>query len=290
MRRRDRSPVSLTGLFTGQVWQANHLAPAGLETRAGKWLYRCIRPLDQLSDQVLGISLETLLLQRHLLLDQQVREAIDAGYTQIVELASGLSARAGRMLERYPHAHLRWVEADLPDMVRWKLQGQTKAPLFDTRWRIEEVNILREQGDMSVDQLLASLDPHRKTLVITEGLVNYFPLPVISAFWQRLHRQLSQFPQARYLFEIWPALPSHPDYWLTQLSGQAIGLLTGQRIPFHYGDDESIRLGVQRAGFAKTQVINPDHKTTHCGLPSMRKPSLFRVVQAEARAEEAPPS
>ncbi|MCP5161234.1 MAG: class I SAM-dependent methyltransferase [Hahellaceae bacterium] len=288
MLRIDRSPVSLTGLFTGQVWHENGLAPDGYESRLGKWLYRSARPLDQLSDRWLGMSLETLLLQRHLLIDQLTRDAITQGYTQIVEIASGLSSRANRLLLRYPDKELTWIEADLPDMVQWKTRSQEKTPMLDTRWHIQPVNILREQGELSVEQLLAPLKPNQKTLIITEGLVNYFPLPIISEFWKRLSHSLRMFPEARYLLDIWPALENHPNYWLTKISSQAIGLATRRKVPLHFSDDDSIRLGMLRSGFALAQIYHPDQEGRSLGLPRMRHASLFRLVQAETRAPGLP--
>ena len=118
---KDKSPVSLTGHFTGQVWCEMGFLPQEMGSSLGKWLYRLHKPAGWLNERLWGHSLETILLARHHFLDTLVSECIEnQGVTQVIEIASGLSSRGLRMLSRYPSELTLYLEADLPEMVRWK--------------------------------------------------------------------------------------------------------------------------------------------------------------------------
>src|SRR5690606_6439465 len=97
MAKSDSSPVSLTGHFTGQVWCRHSLSPSYLGSVLGRILFHAQQPFGWLSQQIYGMNLESMLLVRHQLLDKLVRAEIDAGTTQILEIASGLSGRSLRM-------------------------------------------------------------------------------------------------------------------------------------------------------------------------------------------------
>ncbi len=278
----DHSPVSLTGHFTGFVWCNNHLSPPSFSSLLGKAMYYGIKPLDWLSNLAIGLKLETMLLQRHCLIDELVNQAINDGVTQIVEIASGLSARSMRVLQNHPDLVMQYIEADLPDMVRWKTKRLQKEGFKDERHQLIECNILRTEGRLSIEQLLESLDKTQKTLVISEGLVNYFPLPVIEGFWTRLAYALSKFKEADYLFEIWPKVPDHPFAPIIFGTQKVIELVTRQEVPLHYTSDRQIKAALEGCGFSLASVINPDKFTEALNLPKMETPTLFRVVKAMA--------
>ena len=75
----DKSPVSLTGHFTGQVWCRHGLSPDHLGSGLGRLLYRAQQPFGWLSQQVYGMNLESMLLVRHQLMDQLVLAEIERG-------------------------------------------------------------------------------------------------------------------------------------------------------------------------------------------------------------------
>jgi len=195
---KDQSPVSLTGHFTGYVWCKNHLSPHSFSSILGKAMYYGTRPIDWVSKVSIGLNLETMLLQRHCLIDELVNQALEDGVTQIIEIASGLSARGIRVLQNHPNKDIKYIEADLPDMVVWKNKRLKKEGFSDERHQLTECNILRSEGKLSIEHLLNTLDKTKKTLVITEGLVNYFPLDVIETFWTRLAYALSSFKEGQY--------------------------------------------------------------------------------------------
>lgn len=282
---KDQSPVSLTGHFTGYVWCNHHLSPSSFSSVLGKLMYYGTRPADWLSNTTIGVNLESMLLQRHCLIDELVNQAIDNGVTQIVEIASGLSARSLRTLTSHPDESLTYIEADLPDMVMWKKKRLKKEKFYDDRFRIVECNILRTDGELSIERLLKSLDKTQKTLVITEGLVNYFPLEVIEDFWTRLAYALEPFNEGHYLFEIWPKAHDHPFAPLLFGTQKVIEFITRREVPLHYTSDRQIKSAIEGCGFSEVAVINPDKESIsaqQAKASGMTTPTLFRVVKAKA--------
>ncbi len=279
---KDKSPVSLTGHFTGQVWCENGFSPLEMGSTLGKLLYTLHKPAGWINERLWGQSLETLLLARHHLLDTLVSECIEQeGVTQIVEIASGLSSRSLRMLSRYPDHLSLYLEADLPDMVRWKQERLDKQPERDARHQLTALNILREAGPLSPESILSGLlDSQQKTLVITEGLVNYFDLEVIRLFWSRLHQTLSVYPAAWYLFEVWPALEAYQNHLTFRSLRKLIEWITRQTVPLHYSTNDTIQAGVRTCGYQAVEIHSPDltgfqskGNTTPIDCP-------FRVVKA----------
>ncbi|MCP5208118.1 MAG: class I SAM-dependent methyltransferase [Hahellaceae bacterium] len=277
----DSSPVSLTGHFTGQVWCEHGYSPELMGSSLGKILYHLHRPLGWLNNQLFGNNLETMLLQRHQLIDQLVFKAIEEqGITQIIEIASGLSSRSIRTLARYADEDIHYIEADLPQMCRWKNERLVDYRLNDSRLKVAPVNILRSAGNYSPEHLFASLDSTRPTLVITEGLVNYFPLTTIEDFWKRLADMLDVFPVATYISDIWPNLAAYEVQKTYKLGIQAIQMFTRQKVPLHYNSEDEINEGLRHCGFQEVTVYNPDNLSDEFDIPAMRGDSLFRVAQA----------
>ncbi|PID41636.1 MAG: hypothetical protein CSB48_13975 [Proteobacteria bacterium] len=281
---KDKSHVSLTGHFTGQVWCENGYSPRELGSLPGRVLYRIHRPAGWLNEQLSGHSLETILLARHHLIDNLVCESIEKnGVTQIVEIASGLSGRGLRMLHRYPNELTRYIEADLPPMIAWKNQKLNNYYYRDKRHILAPVNILRPEGKLSPESLFGEyLNPDRNTLVITEGLVNYFQLDTIETFWRRLHQLLAVYPAGFYLFEIWPELAIYRKKILYRSLLKIIEILTRQPVPLHYHSDASIVHGIQACGYGSVQTCSPDLSKFDIKGRNRTEISPFRVVKARA--------
>lgn len=125
-----------------------------------------------------GLNIEDFLLQRHLLIDARLSQAVEReGVVQVVEMACGLSPRGRRFRQRYPQ--LRYLEADLPPMAARKAALLREQGWLGPEHAVAAVDILAEDGERSLAALFAGLDRQRPLVVITEGLVNYFQRPVI---------------------------------------------------------------------------------------------------------------
>ena len=211
--RASSAHISPSAHYTGFVWYRHQLAAPAFVTGFGRWVHALLRPITWGARVGFGLDLESLLLQRHLLIDARLTHAIEhEGVEQVVEIACGLSPRGRRFSARYPQ--LRYLEADLPQMAARKRLLLAGQGWLNNQHQVKNVDILADQGADSLAQLFAGLDPTRPVAVITEGLVNYFELAVIEGFWSRLATQLQRFPQAIYLTELYPDLQEHPLYLL----------------------------------------------------------------------------
>ncbi|WP_203300346.1 class I SAM-dependent methyltransferase [Marinobacter sediminum] len=111
----DSSGISFTALYTGAVWHRYGLSDNILATEQGRWLYHLMTPFESASKAIIGGNIRTFLLQRHLIMDHLIDQAIhDTGTTQVLEIACGMSPRGLRLRQQHPLVHM--VEADLPDM------------------------------------------------------------------------------------------------------------------------------------------------------------------------------
>lgn len=278
--RASSAHISPSAHYTGYVWYRHRLADPAFITPFGRFVHKLLWPVTWGARAGFGLDIEAFLLQRHLQIDAQLTEAIERrGVRQVVEIACGLSPRGRRFCSRYPE--LQYLEADLPAMAARKRLLLHGEGWLDGRHQVRAVDILAERGNQSLAALLASLDRSQPVVVITEGLVNYFPLELIEGFWSRLATGLSDFPEATYLTELYPDLREHPRYRQLRWGVELIGRLTRGSYPLHYRDHAEIVTGFQRCGFAQVQVLDPSADAGSLGLPAARLPGLVRVIQAQ---------
>ncbi|UVE18464.1 class I SAM-dependent methyltransferase [Pseudomonas sp. LS44] len=272
--------ISPSAHYTGYVWYRHQLSEPAFATAFGRFAHAALTPLAWGVRKIAGLDIERILLQRHLLIDARLHAAIEhGGVRQVVEIACGLSPRGRRFCQRYPQ--LRYLEADLPAMAARKRLLLHGEGWLDARHRVRDVDILAEQGELSLAALFAELDPREPVLVITEGLVNYFPLAPLEGFWTRLAEQLARFPQATYLTELYPDLREHPRYRQLRWGIDVVGRLTRGGYWLHYRDAAAISAAFQRCGFAQVAVLDPDQVDVE--LPSLPIPSMLRVIEAQVR-------
>lgn len=275
----DTSRISISAHYTGYIWYNNGLSHEQFVTPMGRAAYWALKPMNAFMQMMVGASIDTFLLQRHFVLDHLVEEAINDGYEQVVELAAGLSSRGYLIKKSHPHVH--YVEGDLPGM------SARKAELLDKLGRAPEhltqpCNILDENGPQSIEALLAGLDQTKKTLIITEGLVNYFDLATIRKVWARMAIAMKQFPQARYVTEVYPKLEQHPSYKYVKVAQKVVGFFTQGEYPLHYESNEAMQQGFIEDGFAQVSVTAPEDYYGKLDMPTSNRPSLVRLVVADA--------
>lgn len=280
----DSSGISFTAFYTGEVWRRHGLSVPFLASPQGRLLYTAGRPMEMLSEALLGGSNETMLLQRHRIIDYLLEKAVmEEGVTQIVELACGLSPRGTLMARQFADLDVHYVETDLPGMAARKRQLLQEAGELSPRHRMVELNILEQDSEISLERVFSrDLDSKRKTLVITEGLVNYFDYPTIHAFWKRLAFVLKQFPAGIYLTDLYPNFQWHRSVRAARLFKSALAMVTRSRVTLHFGNEAAIREGFREAGFAESTVHLPESYYGRLDIPVQRTPSLVRVVENHA--------
>lgn len=231
------------------------------------------------SRRFFDLNLENMLLLRHLQIDAGLHRAIETyGVRQVVEIACGLSPRGRRFTQRYPQLH--YIEADLPDMAERKRQLLAKHGWLGDRHQVSPVDVFAQHGTNSLASAFAQLNRDEPVLVITEGLVNYFPLKQIELFWTRLAAELSPFCAASYITDLYPELQAHPRHRQIRWGVDLVGKLTRGEYYLHYADAEAIDASFKACGFAAVEVVDPSVRATDLGLPIAKGPGLVRVVHA----------
>ncbi len=276
---RDSTGISFTALYTGAVWHRYGLSDEVLATEQGKWLYHLMTPFEAASQAVVGGNLRTFLLQRHLIIDHLIEQAIDRGVTQILEIACGMSPRGIRLRQKYPHIHM--AEADLPAMATRKASRLLISGHLGARHQVMPIDILATSGDHSLETVMArTFDNREPVIVITEGLTSYFSLPVISDFWQRLAALMQQRPGSAYLSESY-LMPAQPLLRGTLKSlGGLLGTITRSDVSFHFLDDQQAAEHFSSCGFPSVAVHNPSDFYGHLPIPESRHNPMVRVVEA----------
>lgn len=280
----DSSGISFTAHYTNEVWQRNGLSSPFLATRQWRRLYDLSRPLEWGGKWLFGINNEMLLLQRHHIIDHRLATMIrEQGVRQVVEIACGLSPRGTSFREQFADLGLLYVEADLPAMAERKRHLLADAGLLGDRHRVVSCDILAEGGPDSLAALFArELDPALPTVVITEGLVNYFDLPTIHGFWTRLAGELRRFPLGIYVNDLYPNLQWHPAIRYANAFRALLAQLTHSSVTLHFDSEADIVRGFQNAGFHSVSVHLPESWYGVLDIPVQRIPSIVRVVESVA--------
>ena len=194
--------ISPTAHYTGYVWFAHGQSHEAFATRGGRLMYRALHAPNVVLHHAGLPTLEGMLLARHRLIDLRLSQAIDAGeISQVIEVAAGLSPRGWRFRNRYGD-RITYLEADLPGMIARKRKVLASLGGETAHHRTVEIDALADRGPQSIDAICEALDHGRGTAIITEGLVNYFDTPTLTAMWARFARALCMFPRNLYLSDL----------------------------------------------------------------------------------------
>lgn len=278
----DSSGISFTALYTGAVWQRNGLSEAGLTPTAGHALYSLMTPLEGLSRVIAGGNIRTFLLQRHLIIDQLIADAVEhRGINQVLEIACGLSPRGIRLRRHYPHLHV--VETDLPAMATRKAAYLAANGQLGEHHQVRPLDIFADGGPMALERVIEDqFDPTRPILVVSEGLTSYFALPDISQFWRRLARCLAARPGSAYITETY----LKPENGLIgsglNLLRGALGNMTRAQVSFHFHDGNEASRHLASLGFDGVSAINPEDFYGRLPIPESRGNPLVRILDARS--------
>ncbi|WP_297792157.1 class I SAM-dependent methyltransferase [uncultured Marinobacter sp.] len=276
----DSTGISFTALYTGAVWHRNGLSDDVLTTEQGRWLYHLMSPFETASKAAIGGNIRTFLLQRHLIIDHLIDQAIqEDGVDQVLEIACGMSPRGIRLREKHPG--IKMVEADLPDMAARKAARLLAAGHLGENHQVTPIDILAESGEHTLEAVVTrAFDNTKPIVVVTEGLTSYFSLDVISEFWQRLAKVLSNRPGSVYLSESY-LMPKQPllRNSLKTLGG-LLGTMTRSQVSFHFEDDQQACDHFQASGFPSVRVYNPSEFYGVLPIPESRHDPMVRVISA----------
>ncbi len=278
----DRSAVSSarispTAHYTGYTWLAHGLSHPAFATSTGRLLYHALVPANRVLAAARQPNLDGMLLARHRLIDALLEEALVAGEIgQVIEVACGLSPRGHRFAAAHGH-RLTYIEADLPAMAARKRAVLARAGGVSAHHRVVDIDATADDGPRSLAGIAATLDPARGTAIITEGLLNYFPLEAVTGMWRRFAAALARFPRGRYLADLHVRSATGT---MERAAAGLLGLFVRGRIHFHFADVAAATDALHGAGFARARLRGPeDHEdlTGPVDLPSAR---FVRIVDA----------
>lgn len=277
----DTSRISITAHYTGYVWYKNGLSTAEFTTPVGRLAYYGLLPGDSFARKTIGSDLETQLMQRHLIIDHLLEKAVaEHGQIQVLELACGLSPRGHRFTRRYGPGQVKYVEADLPGMAQRKTALLKSVNSLSQQHYVRPCNILELSGKLSLEALISKeFDQAKPLIVITEGLVNYFPTNMISPFWSRLSLALKPFTQGYYLSDMVSDDRQHNNSLWLSLGMQLLSVAARGKTALHFNGDEDIKAGLQALGFKTVNVHNPVNYYAQLSIPVSKAPPSIRVVE-----------
>ncbi len=146
------------------------------------------------------------------------------------------------------------------------------------------INIFADDGDLSLAHVLGQLDTRKPVVVITEGLVNYFPLAVISEFWRKLATALQHFPQGTYLTDNYPLYHGMPFYHTLKNLGRLLGAISRSQVGFHFHSDEQTVSHFLQQGFDDLTVHNPADFYSQLPIPQTRGNPMVRILEGVVSA------
>lgn len=241
--------ISPTAHYTGETWVKNGLSHPQLATWQGRLFHGTLALPNAVSRLAGGPSLDGLLLARHRIIDALLEELIEGGVSQVIEAACGMSPRGWRFSERYRDA-LTYIEADLPPMARRKREALAQMDSLSEHHRVEDLDILRDGGPGSLEDLVEQLDPAKGLVIITEGLLTYFDDATVEGLWARLARMLEPFATGAYLADIRVGQPGLTE----RAGGLLLGAFVRGGVHAYPGDRASTEAALRAAGFERATL------------------------------------
>ncbi len=271
--------ISFTAHYTGYVWFKNGLSHPVFVTSRGKKLYKIISSMESVVRPLLGMDLETSLLQRHHIINHQLHHLISTHEVpQILEIAAGLSPRGLLFKKIYPKT-FKYVEADLPKMTAHK-EKLLKAcnSISDTHYCVT-LDVLDKNAAHSLHNVIQkNFDCTKPIIIITEGLINYFHEPLVRDLWQRLNESMKLFPKAFYISDIYLNELNHP---LLNLGKYCLKMITRSGFNYLFDNEKALSDQLKFAGFSAVSIINPNQPVEGLeNLPKSNNPNPLRVLIA----------
>lgn len=265
----DPSVISITAHYTAYAWYVGGFAEAErFVTERGRWLYRGGEVL-MAPWKALGIPniTDLFLIPRHKMIDHLAREA---GCRQYVELAAGLSPR-GAAFTADPA--VRYIEGDLPDMIALKRSLVERAGRRPNHF-FETVNLLEQPLEIPSAQA-------ERTVVITEGLANYFPTDT----YGRMLRGIVEFLRPRgggvYLADMHDRAQSRAYGVASRFFQQLVNAISRTKTVMHFEDPAEGKRFFEDAGFDKVEVLSPRDYARELGFTTDMNRDTVHVYRAE---------
>jgi O-methyltransferase involved in polyketide biosynthesis len=243
--------ISPTAHYTSYVWSRNGLSHPEFETTEGRILFESLRPVMTVNAFLGRGTLESYLLARHRAIDRLLERAIEeAGLSQVIEVAAGLSPRGWRFIQRYG-GELTYIEADLPGMTSRKQRALERIGPTGENHRVRELDALKDSGPGSLPAVASELDPAKGLVIITEGLLGYLPTRSVRDIWARFAGTLAGFARGRYISDI--HIGSVQDAAVRAFR-VLLSIFVRGRVHLHFDSPGDVVSALREAGFGSARV------------------------------------
>ena len=274
---------SSTAHLTSYVWHRHGLSHPALTSRLGWLVYWTMAPV-QAGYRYLGRgpTFEAVLLWRHALIDRLLSHAVEeTGVTQIIELAAGWSGRGWRFKRKYG-ARITYLESDLAGVARRKRAVLEDAGILMAGHDVAVIDALSESGDQSLAAVASRrFDPTQRTAIVTEGLLNYIPRPVVEALWRRIALVLGRFPHGVYLSDLY--VGDKGIEWIgSRAFRAALSALTMNRTYIDFPTSDAAAQALTACGFDTVQVHDPARLSELVSDSHLEGGALVRVLEGVA--------
>ena len=269
--------ISPTAHYTGYVWYRNNLGLQELSTDKGRLYYAIFKPADILVRAFMqGLSLEPYLLQRHVIIDHLLREDIRSGkVTQVIEIASGLSPRGYRFAGEFPQ--VQFIDTDLSEMNELKKEKLKNLPVLPN-YRSVTIDVLKDNGNLSLNELAASLDQKQGTVVIAEGLISYFDTETATQIFRRVQEFLSKFSVGRFICEI--HLKEHTQGSVVDIFKKVLGKFVDSKIDIPFDDQKHLFGILEKLKIKDNFLHDPANYSKLDKMPVVNRSSFVRILQS----------
>ena len=277
----DSARISPTAHYTSYVWFLHGLSHPALTTWLGATLHAALVPLNDAYDRLADHpGLDSMLLARHRVIDHLLQTEVAAGRVgQVLEVAAGLSGRGYRFTHTFPE--LRYVEADLPDMVAYKRRALERAGLRGRDHTVVEIDALEDTGPASLPAVAAAhLDPARGTALVTEGLLGYFERATVEAMWRRFAAALRGFPRSLYLADLHLAADV-TGLWAAEAFRTGLSLFARGAVHVDFETAEDTVAALRAAGFREAALHRPGDVAS-VDVPDRARRHLVCMIEARA--------
>jgi O-methyltransferase involved in polyketide biosynthesis len=190
-----------------------------------------------------------------------------------------MSPRGWRFCERYG-SRIAYVEADLPGMARRKREALAQMGSLGERHRVVELDLLRDGGAGSLEELVASMDPAEGLAIVTEGLLVYLDDETMEALWARLARALAPFPTGAYLADFRFARDGRG--LAERAFEQLLGTFVRSDIHPFKGDEAAAEAALRAAGFDRVALHRCDEHPAAAGHVPEAGAGMLSIIQAAA--------
>ncbi len=275
----DTSSISFTALYTGQVWYEHGLSAPFFTSSKSRLMYWGLQPGEKIAALTLGVNSQHLLLQRHHIMNYRIQQLIKDGFTQILELACGLSPRGYTLTRQHPE--LNYIEADLPAMAKHKKALLKNNNGFGKHHQVTACNILERGAPNGLDYILDhKLDRNQKTIIITEGLITYFSRETLIPFWKTIASAGKNFKELRYFADCYPAPRKSTHYKMLIGPMKLVGALTRSDLSPLFDSAEHATACLKDTGFNNTITHTPEDYYSILNIPKTRNAAITKVIEA----------